>query len=174
MHSTNFVRPKTTGIASCSCAYDYGTPETLHEQHHFLAPVLVAVQCRILWCSISDRFKPEDLPIDQDTKNPVNEDEIESHGYETIATGRWPYKTYHFREKALPGALHRSLLFVRVWEQSSISFSAQRKNKPRTMRRSVLAEYCVWNTSVPSSDDISRKIISWLVTVVPGAGAPIR
>lgn len=141
---------------------------SLHEQCHVLALVLVAVQCRILWCSISDRFKPEDLPIDKDTKNPVNEDELESHGYEKVATGRWPYKTYHFREKAPPQELHRSLLLVRVWEQKSV-FSS---DKVKKMRSSVLAESCFWKTPVPSVDDINRKIISWLVTVVPGAGAP--
>lgn len=104
----------------------------------------------------------------------MNEDELESHGYETVVTRGWPNRTKYFKEKTPPGVLHRSLLFVRVWEESSISFSDRREKNESRMCPEVLRESCFWRTAVPSVNDINAKIVSWLVTVVPGAAAPFR
>eukprot|EP00903_Cladosiphon_okamuranus_P005675 g5638.t1 len=73
---------ETSDSLSQQPTYVYSTPtwKTIPKGEKSLLELPGGKRCRILWCSISERFKPEDLPIDQGTKNPVNEDELESHG----------------------------------------------------------------------------------------------
>ena len=123
-------------------------------------------QCRIIWFSISERFTPEDLPRVAGRKDSVTLEEVKSQGYEKVAVGLFSNKTFHFKQMASPREVHSSLLFVRVWEQSSVFNHRERRMIPE-----VLAESCLWDAAVPRLDGINAKLISWLVT--PRA-APFR
>lgn len=131
--------------------------------------VLVAAataQCRFFWISISSEFKPEELPLVDGRTGSVTHTEVQSLDYEIISSGRFTRKTSHFKKTVPPKESHPSLIFVRVWEHSSVS--GQREKR---MRPSVLAKPCIWKAAVPNLEAINPKLYSWLIT--PQA-APMR
>ena len=121
------------------------------------------MKCRILWCSVSQPFKPQDLPIgDPDNLNRVTEEVVEGHGFEIVSVGTTENTALlRFMERipADGGLLHRSLLFVRVWSQTSIT-----PHNSSTMRPSVLADSCFWDASVPSKQHVNSKILDGMVS----------
>ncbi|CAN0344319.1 unnamed protein product, partial [Ectocarpus sp. 6 AP-2014] len=117
-------------------------------------------QCRIIWCSVSSPFEPHELRDgkcigDADSKNQVTENVVAGHGYEIVNIGTTENESLRFKETtpADEGLVHRSLLFIRVWFQTSIT-----PHNSSTMRPSVLAESCLWDASVPSKQHINSRI----------------
>lgn len=121
-------------------------------------------QCRILWCQVSKLFHPEDLPIgDENNENRLTGDVLEGHGYDVVGGG-WFNKPLQFKERS-SGELERSLLFVRVWSQTSIRAATR-----STMLPDVLKGSCFWDAPVPSKQHIIPKITDGLAIKLPASG----
>ena len=129
------------------------------------AVVLFIAQCRILWCSVSPPFYPEDLPIgDEDNANRLTADVLTSHGYDVVGAGWFNKNTVlYFKDKS-SREQHRSLLFVRVWSQTSIRTATK-----STMCPEVLKNPCPWDAPVPSKQHIIPKISRGLAIRSPAS-----
>ncbi|CAN0126199.1 unnamed protein product [Ectocarpus sp. 12 AP-2014] len=109
---------------------------------------------RFLWCTVSMAFTPEDLPMDDIGPEPVSTKVLARHGYSMVG-GRHASPAY-FQKKA-GGTRHETLFVVRVWDNAPIA-----AGDAKTISQELFSHGCLWDSSVPSKDDVERRLHAYL------------
>ncbi|CAB1118430.1 unnamed protein product [Ectocarpus sp. CCAP 1310/34] len=109
---------------------------------------------RFLWCTVSKAFTPEELPMDDIGPEPVSAKVLARHGYSMVG-GRHAFPAY-FQKKA-EGTRHETLFVVRVWDNAPIA-----AGDAKTISQELFSQGCLWDSSVPSKDDVERRLHAYL------------
>lgn len=84
---------------------------------------------------------------------PVSTKVLARHGYSKV--GGHASRAY-FQKKA-GGTRHETLFVVRVWDNAPIA-----AGDAKTISQDLFSQGCLWDASVPSKDDVERRLHAYL------------